>query len=127
MALNQTNKLAWIIETIAKAGKITFDDLNRKWVDNDDFSHGEPLQKRTFHKWRLSIWDTFGLDIQCDNSGLYRYYIANQSDLQSGSIERWLLNTYSVSNSLLSSKSLKDRILLEDSPSGRYYLSDISE
>lgn len=33
MALDQTNKLVWIVETIYRAGKITFDDLNRKWME----------------------------------------------------------------------------------------------
>ena len=41
MALNQTNKLVWIVETIYNAGKITFEDLNRKWMDNEDLSGGE--------------------------------------------------------------------------------------
>lgn len=30
MALNQTNKLAWIVETIYKAKRISFEDLNEK-------------------------------------------------------------------------------------------------
>ena len=66
MALNQTNKLVWIVETIYRAGKITFDDLNRKWMENTDLSGGEEMLKRTFHKWKLSIFDTFGLVIECE-------------------------------------------------------------
>ena len=58
MALNQTNKLVWIVETINRAGKITFEDLNRKWMDNVDLSGGEEMLKRTFHKWRDSIFNT---------------------------------------------------------------------
>ena len=52
MALNQTNKLVWIVDTIYKAGKITFEDLNRRWMDNIDLSGGEEMLKRTFHKWK---------------------------------------------------------------------------
>lgn len=125
MPLNQTNKLSWIVETISRARFITFEDLNRKWVENEDMSHGEELHKRTFHKWRQSIRDTFGLEIECDNSGEYRYYIANLSDMKSGSIEQWLLNTYSISNSIESSKGIRDRIILEDNPSGLAYLDRI--
>ena len=125
MALNQTNKLAWIVETIQKARKITFEDLNRKWQENEDLSFGEPLQKRTFHKWRQSIADTFGLDIECENTAPYHYYIENADDLEQGSIEKWLLNTYAVTNSLIESKSIKDRILLEEIPSGREHLAPI--
>lgn len=125
MALNQTNKLVWIIETINKAGKISFEDLNRKWMDNTDLSGGEEMLKRTFHKWRDSILDTFGLLVECEKGGSYRYYISNTNILRNGSIENWLLNTYSVSNSLIGSKSIKDRIILEDIPSGMKYLDSI--
>lgn len=125
MALNQTNKLVWIIETIYKAGKITFEDLNRKWIDNVDLSGGEEMLKRTFHKWKWSIFDTFGLVIECEKAAPYRYYIENVDDMKRGSIENWLLSTYSVSNSLIESKSIKDRIILEEIPSGREYLDPI--
>lgn len=34
MALNQTNKLVWIVEAIYRAHKISFEELNRRWMDN---------------------------------------------------------------------------------------------
>ena len=34
MALYQTNKLVWIVETIYRAHKISFEELNRRWMDN---------------------------------------------------------------------------------------------
>ena len=125
MALNQTNKLVWIVDTIYKARKITFEELNRRWRDNVDLSGGEELLKRTFHKWKWNIFDTFGLMIECETSAPYRYYIENVDDMTNGSIENWLLSTYSVSNALIESKSIKDRILLEEVPSGREYLEPI--
>ena len=107
MALNQTNKLAWIVKTIQKAKKISFDDLNRKWMENIDLSGGEELLKRTFHKWRWNILDTFGLNIESEKGGQYRYYIDNCEDIVNGRIESWLLNTYSVTNSLIESSLSK--------------------
>ena len=44
MAMNQTNKLVWIVETIYKARKITFEELNRRWMDNVDLSGGEDIE-----------------------------------------------------------------------------------
>lgn len=125
MALNQTNKLIWIVETIYKAKRISFDDLNQKWMDNQDLSGGEEMLKRTFHKWRWSILETFGLLIECEKSFPYCYYLANADDMKNGSIESWLIGTYAISNSIIESKSIKDRILLEDVPSGREYLDPI--
>lgn len=127
MALNQINKLVWIVETIYKARRISFEDLNHRWIENVELSGGEEMQKRTFHKWKWNIFDTFGLSIECEKSAPYRYYIENMDDMKRGSIENWLLSTYSVSNSLMESKSIKDRILLEDVPSGQEYLEPILE
>lgn len=122
MALNQTNKLVWIVETIYRAHKISFEELNHRWMDNVDLSGGEEMLKRTFHKWKWNIFDTFGLSIECEKVAPYRYYIANVEDMKSNSIQNWLLSTLSVSNSLLENKSIKDRIILENVPSGNEYL-----
>lgn len=46
MALNQTNKLVWIMETIYRVHKISFEELNRRWMDNVDLSGGEEMLKR---------------------------------------------------------------------------------
>ncbi len=125
MPLNQTNKLVWIANTIHSARKITFEELNSRWIEDDDISRGKPMLKRTFIKWKWAILDTFGLNIECEKTAPYRYYIDNDEDLRQGNIENWLLDTYSVSNSLSGSKSVKDRIILEDVPSGREYLDPI--
>lgn len=76
MALNQTNKLVWIVETICRAHKISFEELNHRWMDNVDLSGGEEMLKRTFHKWKWNIFDTFGLSIECEKVAPYRYYIS---------------------------------------------------
>ena len=34
MAKNLLNKYVWLVETIYKAGSITFEELNEKWLDN---------------------------------------------------------------------------------------------
>lgn len=45
MALNQTNKLVWIVYTIYKARKISLEELDQKWMDNTDQSGGLEMQK----------------------------------------------------------------------------------
>ncbi|MCQ2285859.1 MAG: WYL domain-containing protein [Bacteroidales bacterium] len=119
------NKLVWLIETIYSAKRISFNELNEKWKENIELSGGDDMSKRTFHKWRLAIRQNFGLDIFCEQGGDYCYYIDNIEDLKNGSMEKWLLNTYAITNSIEASKSLKDRILLEDVPSGMKYLESI--
>lgn len=79
MALNQTNKLVWIVETIYRAHKISFEELNRRWMDNEDLSGGEEKLKRTFHKW--NIFDTLGLSIECEKTVPYSIKIINKYTL----------------------------------------------
>lgn len=125
MALNQINRLIWLVDTISKAGYITFDELNRRWIAEERLSNGLELSKRTFHKWVDAVQDRFSLLIENENRGEYRYYISNQEELKQGSITRWVYNLFSVSNTLLESASVKDRIILEDVPSGQEFLEPI--
>ena len=119
-------KYVWIIETIHKAGKISFKELNRRWL-NDDISRGIEIPKRTFDNWRYVIWDMFGISIVNENRGEYRYYIENEEDISKNGLRSWLYNTFYVSNALANSQSIKDRILLEYVPSGQQYLQPIIE
>ena len=120
------SKYVWVIETIYRAKKISFKDLNEKWL-RDDISRGVELPKRTFDNWRYAIWDMFGINIANENHGEYRYYIENEKDISQNGLRSWLYNTFCVSNALANSQSIKDRILLEYVPSGQNYLQPIIE
>ena len=123
---NLLNKYVWLVETIYKAQRITFEEINERWIRNE-ISEGVELPLRTFHKWRIAVEELFGLIIECERKGGYHYYIENIDDLKNGSIRNWLLNTISVSNLLIDNLHLKERILLENIPSGKEYLADIIE
>ena len=126
MAKNLLNKYVWLVETIYKAKKISFEEINRRWLDND-MSEDKPLSIRTFHKWRIAIEEMFGLIIENEQGGQYRYYIQNADELRSGSMRSWLFNTLTVSNLMLDSVSIKDKVLFEEIPDGEQYLPDILE
>lgn len=68
-----------------------------------------------------------GVNIECRLKGGYRYYISNPECLSKGGLIRWLLDTYSTANTLSQSIQLKDRILVEEIPSNRNYLTDMIE
>lgn len=123
---NLLNKYVWLVETIYKAKRITFEEINEKWLKNE-ISEGIELALRTFHKWRIAVEEMFGLIIECERKGGYHYYIANAEELKTGGIRNWLLNTISVSNLLIDNLHMKDQILLENIPSGQEYLADIIE
>src|SRR5574344_2056855 len=127
MPVNQTNKIVWLVDTIRKAGKISFADLNLKWKDNETLSGGLDLPKRTLHKWIDVVFDTFGIIVSNEGRGEYRYFLENPDELRNGSMERWLYNTNSVSNALMENKSLHNRIMLEEVPSSVEHLQNIME
>lgn len=126
MAKNQVNKYVWLVETLYKAKKITLKEINRRWLETD-LSEGLEIPRRTFHTWKNEVEEMFGLVIICDKHDGDRYYIENREDLEGEGLQRWLLNTMSVSNMLLENKSLNDRILLESIPSGQDFLATVME
>ena len=123
MAKNYFNRYVWMIDTINRAGHISLQDLSRKWERSSINDDGEPLAERTFHNHRIAIEDTFGIEIKCDRS--LGYYISNEDDIESGSIRQWLLESLSLSNMLNETKDMRDRILFEEIPSSKKWLSVI--
>ena len=119
------NKYVWVIETIYRAKKISFKELNERWLNDREISRGVDLSKRTFANWCYVIGDMFGIDIENENRGEYRYYIHNVEDLRKNGLRSWLFKTFCISNTLAKSQSIKDRILLEYVPSGQDYLKPI--
>ncbi|MBP5318418.1 MAG: WYL domain-containing protein [Paludibacteraceae bacterium] len=124
MSQNLLNKYVWLVDTIYKAGKIPFKEINRRWLESD-LSEGVEMPLRTFHTWLNEAQDIFGLVIQCQRKGGYLYYIENAEEIERGGLRNWLLGTLSVSNTLLQNQALNDRILLEDIPSGHACLTTV--
>jgi hypothetical protein len=123
---NLFNRYIWLVDTIYRAGKITFEEINRKWLRND-MSKGEDLPLRTFHNHRIAIEEMFDINIECDKYNGYSYFIENKDDLEKGGIRSWLLNTFAVNNLINESHHLKRRILFEEIPSGQRFLTTIIE
>ena len=113
----------WIIKTLLERKSVTFDELNRKWVE-DDVADGKPLQRSTFNRHRDDILDMLGIVIDCDRE-TYRYYIGNPEVLSDASVERWLYSTMTVHGMLADSVGMKERVVLENVPAGLQFLSII--
>ena len=119
-------KYLWLIDTINRAGRISYNDLNEQWLETD-LSGGLDLPKRSLQNWMKAIREIFQIDIMNDRRGKYCYYIGNADKLSKDTTTAWLIDTFSVSNLLLDSRVIKDRIVLESIPSGQEYLSGIIE
>lgn len=126
MAKDLFNRYIWLVDVIYRAGRITFDEINEKWKNND-MSGGEELPKRTFRNHLKEIETIFDINIECEKNGQYCYYIENLDDMKRGGIRNWLFDSFAVNNLISESRKLKQRILLEEVPSGRQYLAPIVE
>ena len=121
------SKYVWLIETVYRAKRIPFKEINELWRENKDLSRGENLPVRTFNNWRAAILDIFGVCIENEHCGEYPYYIENEDDIRKNGLSSWIFNTFCVGNALTGSQSIKNRILLEHIPSGQIYLRPIIE
>jgi len=125
--MTQLQKYTWLIETIRRAGKITHRDLSDRWERCKDLSDSRPLHRATFNRWRDAIFSQFGIIIDCQRVGGYLYYIANPEDIDEDELKKWMLDSFAVGNLIGENLSLKDRILVDQIPSGRYHLTTILE
>ena len=110
----------WLTDIIYRAGRITYQEINKRWMKTD-LSLNEPMNRATFKRYKDAIEELFNLNIVCDRK-TNEYYIENEEILKNNTLQYWMLDSLSVSNMLLESISLKDRILLENIPSGKEYL-----
>lgn len=120
------SRYIWLVDTILRAGRITFEEVNRKWLLSS-LSDGMEIPLKTFHNHRKAIEDIFDINISCDRKDGYRYYIENTEDLQNDGLRKWLLNSITINNLSRDSLKLKERIILEDIPSGQQFLPIIIE
>ena len=116
----------WLVNTIRKAGRITFAQINELWLETD-MSEGIDLARSTFARHRDAIEDIFGIFIDCDRKNGYQYFIGNARVLDENSVQNWMLTTLSVNNIISESLSLQDRILLQPVPSEGDYLKRVIE
>jgi len=110
----------WLVNTLMGKGRLTFLEISNKWVD-DMVNDGRPLARSAFNRYRDAILDKLGVVIECRQSD-YTYFIANPSVLEDGSVERWQFSAMTVSATLGDSVAARDRILLENVPSGERFL-----
>lgn len=127
MIVDKIKRYVWLLNTIYRANEtgITFDEINEKWQRYDLLSEGKRYPKRTFEQHKEEIQSIFNIEICCDRK-TNRYYINDREELRNQNLVlRWLINTFNLNNIIGQSKSLKDRIGLEDIPAGQDTLIDI--
>ena len=125
--MTQLQKYTWLIDTINRAGKISHKELSDRWERNKDLSDCKPLHRATFNRWKDAIFSQFGIIISCQKVGGYLYYIENPEDIGEDRLKKWMLDSFAVGNIIGENLSLKNRIVVDEIPSGRDHLTTILE
>jgi hypothetical protein len=126
MARELFKRYIWLVDTISQAEGIDYETINDKWL-RSSLSDGSSYPKKTFQNHKKSIQEIFDINIECDSKDGYKYYIENIDDLKDSGTRDLLLNAFTLSNLLSESRNLKNRIHLENIPSGQKYLTPIIE
>jgi hypothetical protein len=123
MSTNLYQRYFWLINTIYRSKQITLNEINQKWLTSS-LSNGITIPRKTFNNHRNTIEEIFDINIECNRS-TNQYYISNEDDIKQDVFRSWLINGFAISNTINESKSLKNRIIFENIPSGENYLSPI--
>lgn len=118
-------KYVWLVNTIRRHKKMTFDEIAKEWAEAPDNLDGSELALRTFHNHRDSIETLFGIRIECGRSDKNRYYISTECGEGVSRLKIWMLTELSMSHRVQGGGMLGNRILLDTDNMDAFYLSII--
>lgn len=98
--------------------RLSFDEINELWMEDDGISDGAELNKRTFHRYQEVLRNVFGIEVVSRKCGDYAYVITNRDALSNESMSLFMLSTLAVDEKLRACYHIRERIRLEYVPSG---------
>jgi hypothetical protein len=116
------NRYVWFVTTIYNRGPISLEEIQRRYESH--FGRGEELSERQFHRYTDAVEELFDIEIKYSRTQR-GYIVADREGIYNMGMRKWLIQTFSVNNILHESQELKNRILLEDVPSGQQHLTTI--
>ena len=116
------NRYVWFVTTIYNRGPISLEELQHRFESH--FGRGEELSERQFHRYTDAVEELFDIEIKYSRTQR-GYIVADREGIDNMGMRKWLIQTFSVNNILHESQELKNRILLEDVPSGQQHLTTI--
>ena len=119
---NRVKFYCWLIARLEQR-HLTFEEIANEWRDANANPFGEELQLRTFHRYRAAILSQFGINVECDKSDGYRYYI-KRDPVEDDEVTEWLLSSMRLS-SLGDMLKYHNKVMLDTPPYNTEYLDDI--
>lgn len=122
--ISQFKRYMWLVDLLHAHGALSKEEIDRYWSRSSLNEQGESrIPKRTFQRMKNDIGSLFGIYIECLRSRGNKYALENADDIKQGNVQQWLINGFSISNVLMDSRQIKDRIVLEPIPSGNRFLT----
>lgn len=121
---NRTKFYCWLIGKLERR-RMTLQEIVDEWEMAASNADHTELSVRTFHRYRDEIDSIFGIEIKCDKTNGYRYYIWR--DKYGGTdVTEWMLSALRIA-SLGDMLKYHNKVMLEEAPMNSHYLDDILE
>lgn len=115
--MNKYERSLWIINTLSDYGDASLKELNERLRNYSLNYEGEEISPRTFARDKDYIASTFQIDIEYDPR-TRKYRLVNQEDIRNNSLYRYLMSSIHVNSLSAMAIRHKDRIMLEEVPTG---------
>lgn len=112
----------WLVTTLLNYRSLSLQELNKLWIQSVDDSGGEPMSRLQLQRAISAALDIMGIVIECERKNGYRYRIVSNENVKAS---EWLISSYTINQVVSASDSLRERILLEEAPTGQFHLSTI--
>lgn len=122
--MGKLEKCLYIVELLSRGKSLSLKEINEHW-EYSSLYDGEIIPK-TFGRYKDYISNVFAIDIEY-NKHSNSYYIANLNDIKSNAIYKYLLSAFHIQGLTELAVKHKDKVLLEESPSGVEHLHMILE
>ena len=116
------NRYVWFVTTIYNRGPISLEEIQHRFESH--FGRGEEFSERQFHRYTDAVEELFDIEIKYSRTQR-GYVVADREGIDNMAMRKWLIQTFSVNSVLHESQELKNRILLEEVPSGQQHLTTI--
>lgn len=122
--MGKLEKCLYIVELLSRGKALSLKEINEHW-EYSSLYDGEIIPK-TFGRYKDYISNVFAIDIEYDAHSR-NYYIANADDIKNNAIYKYLLSAFHVQGLTELAVKHKDKVLLDDAPSGIEHLHTILE
>lgn len=115
--MQKWERCLWIINTFCEYGDFSLKELNERFIQYSLNYDGEEISERTFNRDREFIASSFQIDIEYD-ARIRKYSLRNKEVIEENPIYRYLLSSFHINNLSLMAIKHKDKIMLQNPPTG---------